>query len=348
VNRRLHAERQTLAQAVEITGIGLHTGEPARLRLHPHWGGLRVRKGASEFPVRWDYVRDTHRAVTLGTSDFALGTVEHLLAALWALGITDCLIEVLQGSEVPILDGSALPFMEMIDAAGGTISILSVDAEVPLEGEPLGEPTATTGMSSPHREGEPSVSQKHPLQRAHTARRSLAPEKEPSSPLAIHHSPFASPVPVLEPVWVQQDDRVVGVVPGNLYAFGYIHFPEPLGEQGGCFDLHQFREQIAPARTFGFLHEVEALRQQGLAQGGSPENALLIAPDGYYNSARFEDEPLRHKILDVIGDLMLCGVNLRDFVLVAVKPGHALDVQLAQAIAQQLPNWQAWMEAHNG
>lgn len=302
MNRRLHAERQTLAQAVEITGIGLHTGEPTRLRLHPHWGGLRVRKGASEFPVRWDYVRDTHRAVTLGTSDFTLGTVEHLLAALWALGITDCLIEVLQGSEVPILDGSALPFMEMIEAAGS---------------EALTLPPML-------REGAPSAS------------------------FAIHHSPFASPVPVLEPVWVQQDDRVVGVVPGNLYAFGYIHFPEPLGEQGGCFDLHQFREQIAPARTFGFLHEVEALRQQGLAQGGSPENALLIAPDGYYNSARFEDEPLRHKILDVIGDLMLCGVNLRDFVLVAVKPGHALDVQLAQAIAQQLPNWQAWMEAHNG
>lgn len=302
MNRRLHAERQTLAQAVEITGIGLHTGEPTRLRLHPHWGGLRVRKGASEFPVRWDYVRDTHRAVTLGTSDFTLGTVEHLLAALWALGITDCLIEVLQGSEVPILDGSALPFMEMIEAAGSEALTLS--------------PMLREGASS--------------------------------ASFAIHHSPFASPVPVLEPVWVQQDDRVVGVVPGNLYAFGYIHFPEPLGEQGGCFDLHQFREQIAPARTFGFLHEVEALRQQGLAQGGSPENALLIAPDGYYNSARFEDEPLRHKILDVIGDLMLCGVNLRDFVLVAVKPGHALDVQLAQAIAQQLPNWQAWMEAHNG
>mgnify|MGYP000026489142 CR=1 FL=1 len=291
MNQHLHAERWTLAQPVEITGVGLHTGEPAQLRLHPYQGGLRVRKGGSEFPVRWDYVRDTHRAVTLGNGGFTLGTVEHLLAAFWALGITDCLIEVLQGREVPILDGSALPFIETIESSGGTVRV-SVDDDA----------------------------------------------------LTWH----GGTMPVLESVWVQEADRTVGVLPGNLYAFGYIQFPEPLSEQGGYFDLRQFREQIAPARTFGFLHEVETLRQQGLAQGGSLENVLLIAPDGYYNNARFENEPLRHKILDVMGDLMLCGARLSDFVLVAVKPGHTLDVLLAQAIAQRLPLWLARMEAYNG
>jgi len=285
MNLPRHAERRTLVLPVPIAGVGLHTGETARLCLHPYQGGIVVRRETHQFPARWDYVRDTRRAVVLGSGDFMLGTVEHLLAALWALGITDCLIEVLQGREVPILDGSALPFIEAIEQVSGT---------VPLE------------------------------------------------------SDAQSWVFVQEPVWVQQEERVVAVLPGNPIAFGYIQFPPPLGVQAGAFDLRQFRQQIAPARTFGFLHEVEALRQQGLALGGSLENALIIAPDGYYNSARFEDEPLRHKVLDVIGDLMLCGAYLRGFTLVAIRSGHALDVQLAQAIAQRLPQWQTRMEAYNG
>ncbi|MCS7208756.1 MAG: UDP-3-O-acyl-N-acetylglucosamine deacetylase, partial [Fimbriimonadales bacterium] len=92
--------------------------------------------------------------------------------------------------------------------------------------------------------------------------------------------------------------------------------------------------QIAPARTFGFLREVEALRQQGLARGGALDNALLIEETGYHNPARFEDEPLRHKLLDVLGDLYLSGVYLGEFSLVAVKPGHTLNVQLARRVAQ--------------
>ncbi len=276
------AERRTLAKPVDIAGVGLHTGQHAHLRLHPFEGGLLIRRGASQFPARWDYVRDTNRAVVLGEGDCTLGTVEHLLAALWALGITDCLLEVLAGSEVPILDGSALPFLEMMEQAG-----------VCVVGE---EPAAQ----------------------------------------------------VSEPVWVQEDDRAVGVVPGDLHAFGYIQFPPPIGVQAGGFDLRQFREQIAPARTFGFLHELEQLERQGLARGGSLENALIIAPDRYYNTARFADEPLRHKVLDVLGDLMLCGARLSAFTLIAIKPGHALDVRLAQAIAQRRPQWQTRTEERDG
>jgi UDP-3-O-acyl N-acetylglucosamine deacetylase len=285
-----HAERRTLAQPVEVRGVGLHTGEQCRVRLHPFEGGLVMQRNATRCPIRWDYVRHTQRAVAIGNGDLTLGTVEHLLAAFWAMGITDCLVEVLEGAEVPALDGSALPFMEIIETAGGTCA------------------------------------------------------------LATRHGALSSGgvLPVMEPVWVQVEDRAVGVLPGTPLAFGYMQFPSPLGVQVGCFELHQFREQIAPARTFGFLNEVESLRQQGLAQGGSLENVLLIAPNGYYNRARFEDEPLRHKVLDVIGDLMLCGALLCGFTLVAIKSGHALDVQLAQAIAQRLPFWQARMEEQYG
>jgi hypothetical protein len=134
----------------------------------------------------------------------------------------------------------------------------------------------------------------------------------------------------------RQADRYLGLAFGGDALFGYIDFPAPLGVQAGAFPLAAAAEQIAPARTFGFLREVEALRQQGLALGGALENALVIDETGYHNPARFEDEPLRHKLLDVLGDLYLCGARLTGFTLVAIKPGHALNVQLARQVAQAL------------
>jgi UDP-3-O-[3-hydroxymyristoyl] N-acetylglucosamine deacetylase len=128
----------------------------------------------------------------------------------------------------------------------------------------------------------------------------------------------------------------LGLSLGGDALFGYIDFAEPLGVQAGAFPLAAAAEQIAPARTFGFLREVEALRQQGLAQGGALDNALVIDETGYHNPARFEDEPLRHKLLDVLGDLYLCGARLTGFTLVAIKPGHALNVQLARQVAQAI------------
>jgi len=134
----------------------------------------------------------------------------------------------------------------------------------------------------------------------------------------------------------RQADRYLGLAFGGDALFGYIDFPAPLGVQAGAFPLAAAAEQIAPARTFGFLREVEALLQQGLALGGALENALVIDETGYHNPARFEDEPLRHKLLDVLGDLYLCGARLTGFTLVAIKPGHALNVQLARQVAQAL------------
>jgi UDP-3-O-[3-hydroxymyristoyl] N-acetylglucosamine deacetylase len=138
------------------------------------------------------------------------------------------------------------------------------------------------------------------------------------------------------PLESRHADRYLGLSFGGSVLFGYIDFPAPLGVQAGAFPLAAAAEQIAPARTFGFLREVEALRQQGLAQGGALDNALVIDETGYHNPARFEDEPLRHKLLDVLGDLYLCGARLTGFTLVAIKPGHTLNVQLARQVAQTI------------
>ncbi len=277
-------ESHTLRAPCPIEGVGLHTGEPCRLVLHPaeQGTGIVARFGRRQFPIRWDTVVNTQRATVVGDGTHTLSTVEHLMSALWALTITDCVVEVLQGNEVPILDGSALPFIEAIRAVG------------------------------------------------------LAPLSVCTSRRLTH---------IAE---VRQSERYGAVIPSHqTTAFGYIQFPEPLGVQAGVFDLSQFETAIAPARTFGFLAEVEALRQQGLARGGSLDCALVIDQNGYYNPERFADEPMRHKVLDAVGDLYLCGVHLVGFHLIVVKAGHALHTALAKAVAQGWHNG-AQMEEANG
>jgi len=269
--------KNTLKSELLIEGQGLHTGQACSLRLHPsEQSGIQFRIASEQFPARWDFVVDTTRCTTLGQADVRVSTVEHLMAALWCIGITDCLIEVIHGSEVPALDGSALEFISLLDGAG----IVSI-------------------------------------------------------------SRGFSPKLLLNMLHVQSRDRSVAVMPGSNRAFGYIQFPEPLGVQSGCFQLCRFKEEIAPARTFGFLHEVESLRTQGLALGGSLDNALLIGEDGYHNVARFPDEPLRHKILDTIGDIYLSGYYLQDFDLITIKSGHQIGVELARKI------WEDMQAAHS-
>lgn len=278
---------KTLHETLAFEGVGLHTGEKCKVLLHPVdcVGGdadippmprtiqchITLRTGNHAFPARWDYVVDTTRATVLGDGNVKVSTVEHLMAALWMRGITHCVIEVVQGNEIPILDGSALPFVE------------AIRPHPPA-------PSPTTWERGSGGEG------------------------------------------ILQ---LRQADRYLALLLSGDTLFGYIQFPEPLGVQAGAFPIADALSEIAPARTFGFLREVEALRRQGLALGGALENALVIDETGYHNPARFEDEPLRHKLLDVLGDLYLSGVYLPCFTLVAVKPGHALNVQLARALAQR-------------
>jgi UDP-3-O-[3-hydroxymyristoyl] N-acetylglucosamine deacetylase len=287
----------TVRETVSFEGVGLHTGETCRVAIHPVAAAnapcaITIRKGASVFPARWDFVVDTTRATVLGDGATRISTVEHLMAALWITGITHCEIEVLQGNEIPILDGSALPFVQAL----GAVKIVMEKLPPSLRFPPL---------------------------------------REGNQPNAV---PPAGRGNLKEGVMIEarHADRYLGLSFGGGVLFGYIDFPAPLGVQAGAFPLAAAAEQIAPARTFGFLREVEALRQQGLAQGGALDNALLIDETGYHNPARFEDEPLRHKLLDVLGDLYLCGARLTGFTLVAIKPGHALNVQLARQVAQAI------------
>jgi hypothetical protein len=110
----------TLRETVHFEGVGLHTGEVCRIAVHPVLDrrtscAITIRKGAQRFPARWDYVVDATRATVLGNGATCISTVEHLMAALWITGITHCEIELLQGNEIPILDGSALPFVEVLE-----------------------------------------------------------------------------------------------------------------------------------------------------------------------------------------------------------------------------------------
>ena len=287
----------TVRETVSFEGVGLHTGETCRVAIHPVAAAnapcaITIRKGASVFPARWDFVVDTTRATVLGDGATRISTVEHLMAALWITGITHCEIEVLQGDEIPILDGSALPFVQAL----GAVKIVMEKLPPSLRFPPL---------------------------------------REGNQPNAV---PPAGRGNLKEGVMIEarHANRYLGLSFGGGVLFGYIDFPAPLGVQAGAFPLAAAAEQIAPARTFGFLREVEALRQQGLAQGGALDNALVIGETGYHNPARFEDEPLRHKLLDVLGDLYLCGARLTGFTLVAIKPGHALNVQLARQVAQAI------------
>jgi UDP-3-O-acyl-N-acetylglucosamine deacetylase len=134
----------TVRETVRFEGVGLHTGELCRIAIHPASEAhtpcaIIIRKGASVFPARWDFVVDTTRATVLGDGATRVSTVEHLMAALWMTGITHCDIEVLQGNEIPILDGSALPFVEALQAVKIVMEKLPPLLEVPPASR--GEPT---------------------------------------------------------------------------------------------------------------------------------------------------------------------------------------------------------------
>ena len=325
----------TVRETVRFEGVGLHTGELCRIAIHPVSEvrtpcAITLRKGASVFPARWDFVVDTTRATVLSDGATRVSTVEHLMAALWITGITHCDIEVLQGNEIPILDGSALPFVQALQA----VKIVMEKLPPSLRFPPLREGNQPNAVP-PAGRGNLKEGVILAFEERSGGHLQHLPVGEGNQPNAV---PPAGRGNLKEGVMIEarHADRYLGLSFGGGVLFGYIDFPAPLGVQADAFPLADAAAQIAPARTFGFLREVEALRQQGLAQGGALDNALVIDETGYHNPARFEDEPLRHKLLDVLGDLYLCGARLTGFTLVAIKPGHALNVQLARQVAQAI------------
>lgn len=273
--------RRTLKRAVGCTGIGLHSGKPVRLGLKPAPAGhgIRFRRTdcAVEIPASLEHLSRLDHATTLSRSGASIETVEHLLSALYGLGVDDALVEV-DGPEVPILDGSAAPFVILIHEAG-------------------------------------------------------------MRPLAASRQYLK----VLEPVEVVRGGKSVRLVPADHFRVSYtIGFDHPLlRHQSASFRLtpESFCEEVAPARTFGFLREVETLRKSGLALGGSLDNAIVIDETGVLNKKlRFEDECVRHKILDAIGDLALLGYPILGH-MEATKAGHGLHAALALKLRETPSAW---------
>lgn len=274
------ASQQTLAEGFERSGVGLHSGITTTVRVLPAAAGsgryfVRVDQPSSPIiPATVHAVSQTMLSTELRSGEAQVRTVEHLLAALSGMGIDNARIEI-DGAEVPLLDGSALPWVEAIRQVGGVLQ--SIDRP---------------------------------------------------------------PLHLAEPIWVQQGDAFVAALPAKTLQFTYgIEFDlSAIGKQWYSWSPEQecFATTIAPARTFGLAHQIEHLQQQGLIKGGSLENALVCDRQGWLNPPlRFLDEPVRHKLLDLLGDLSLLGV-LPCMHVLAYKASHHLHTQLALRLAQAL------------
>ena len=276
-------KQTTLGSSVETHGIGLHTAVPVHIRLVPAapdtgYVFRRTDLGGFEIPATVESVAHCGYATTLMRTGVMLSTVEHLLSALRGLGVDNVYIEV-DNLEIPILDGSAEVFAEMIEKAGVV--------EQPL------------------------------------ARRALL---------------------VREKVSFEQGNRRISVEPGDHYQIDcLIDFPHPMiGVQQFSIDLNNgaFSREIAAARTFGFAGEIEELRRANLIRGGSLDNAIVLTEDGMLNESglRFRDEFVRHKILDIIGDLALLGMPILGKV-VAERSGHVMHAGLMSKLLRVRSAW---------
>jgi len=276
-------KRRTLASERVIEGVGLHSGLPVRVRLRPappNSGIVFVRAdlGGIRIPALIENAGPSFYATVLQKDGATVSTIEHLMAALYALQVDDLEIE-LDAAEAPILDGSAKPFVEGVLAAGF---------------------------------------------REHDVARQY-----------LH---------VTKPLTVTHEDKTISVHPCSEYRVTYaIDFDHPaLGYQeltASLWRADQFADKLAPARTFTFEHEIAALRDRGLALGGSLDNAVVIGKAGVLNPPlRFADEFVRHKMLDLTGDLSLLGLPLRGHV-VAYRAGHDLHARLARTIADAKESW---------
>jgi len=273
----LDYKQRTIRDKVNCTGIGLHSGKKVSLGISPappdH--GIRfVRKdlsGHSVLRACFESVVDTHLSTTLGYNGFRVSTIEHLMAALFGLGIDNAQVE-LDGHEVPIMDGSAAPFVFLLRSVG--------------------------------------------------IREQRAPKR-----FIVIRKPFE----------VLEGDRRVSLRPSRELKISYtIDFSHPL-LRNQHYDLHfsgrDFIDEISRARTFGFLKDIQALRDSGLAMGGSLDNAIVIDDFRILNEdgLRYKDEFVRHKILDFIGDLAILGCPIiGEFVV--HKSGHSLN----QAVLKNL------------
>ena len=272
-------KQRTIRKEVSIEGIGLQTGEVVKMVLKPaptdH--GICFVRGSAKVPAKLEYVVSADREIILENNGVRVRTVEHLLAALACFSISNLIIE-LDGEEPPILDGSALGFVELIRSTG--------------------------------------IEEQEGWQKVLT---------------------------IEDTMRIEEEGRSLVLLPSLKFKITYtISFDHPMiGTESTNFEMNEgrFIEEIAPARTFGFLDEVEDLRRRGFAKGGSLENAIVIGKDGIMNKEplRFSDELARHKILDLLGDLSLLGYSLKGEIA-AFCSGHAMNIRLANMLALRIKN----------
>ncbi len=279
--------RRTLKTAIGCVGIGLHTGRRVSLTLHPAPAGTGIlfRRAdlGIDIPARFDRVVDTRLCTALVAEEASharIGTVEHVMAALAGTGVTDAIVE-LDGPEVPILDGSAAPFVFLVDCAG------------------------TVGLGT------------------------AAPLLEVTRPVRVEDGEaFAELLPALTP---------------GFEAALSIDFPTSvIGRQKLSLRITPaaFRAGLADARTFTLAEDIARLRAAGLAQGGSLENAVVVDGPLVLNPGglRRPDEFVRHKLLDVVGDLALAGAALSAR-FNGHRSGHALNNRLLRALFADRSAW---------
>lgn len=299
-------KQHTLSKAVSISGTGLHTGVLVDMKLVPAYPGYGIQFHRTDIPnsslikADCDLVTDTSRGTTLQVGEAKISTVEHILAALVGMGVDNVLIEI-NGPEIPIMDGSSQPFIELIESAG------------------VSEQEAAKAWYS-----------------------------------------------LEENIYHYDDEKRVEMTAlpsANYQITTLIDFNSPvLGTQhAGLKNMRNFKTEIAPCRTFCFLHELEMLLDNNLIKGGDINNAIVIVDkkiddeelkrlkkvfkrdkiqvksEGYLNNLelRFPNEPARHKLLDVVGDLALIGYPVKARII-ANRPGHSSNVAFAKKIKQYI------------
>ena len=277
--------QRTITKETGCSGIGLHSGKTVHLTLKPapvNHGIKFVRKDLPDdptIPARFNRVVDTSLATVIGSEGVIVSTIEHLMACLAGLSIDNIIVE-LDSYEVPVMDGSAGPFTNMIMEAGIR-------------------------------------------------------EQESSRHFFV----------LKEPIELEQDGKFVGAYPDTTFKISCnIEFEHPLIRKQSCsievLD-HIFEREISSARTFGFLHEVEYLKQYGLARGGSLDNAVVIDENQILNEGglRYQDEFVRHKLLDCIGDFSLLGMPILGHIVTS-KSGHAFNHAFLERFFSKKASWQ--------
>jgi len=270
--------QKTIGKAVSLEGVGIHSGKKSHVLLTPASLNTGIvfkpanPKSSTGIVARVDNLVCTRNAITIGRDGYSIQTIEHFMAVFYVLGITNLYV-IVDGEELPILDGSSIKILEAVKEAG-----------------------------------------------------------------IVFQEDYSEAFSIPYPIWIEEDGKYLIALPGDgfriTYTIDFSSKSRAIGTQTAHFNVTPeiFEESIAPARTFGFFEDMDDLRSNNLGLGGSLENALIYTRDELLNpNLRFANECVRHKILDLIGDLSLVGFQLRGY-FIAHKSGHSMDMEMVKRI----------------